>query len=169
MKKRTVVGVGASIVLGVAGAITAAFFSGEKAEERRNAVLRKGGDVIRRERAQVMTLFGSGEHEEGTVKGADAKLREAAVYALREVFGSKVATLNVSARKGIVTIKGEVEHLLDIEEAEAIVRSVDHVKDVNNLLRLAEHRSHPESGGKRTHSSHSTNGQKESASGHSEH
>ncbi len=168
MKKRTIVGVGASLVLGAAGAVAAAFFSGEKAGERRQAVLRKGSDVIRRERAQVMTLLGSSNGEEGAGKSSDGRLVESAVYALREVFGSKVQTIDVTAKKGIVTIKGEVERLLDIEEAEAVVRSVDHVKDVNNLLRLAEHRVQPETAGKRSRSSQSANGKKESASGHSE-
>ena len=46
-------------------------------------------------------------------------------------------TLQVTAHKGTVTLRGEVSRLRDIEAFEVTARSVEGVRDVNNLLRLA--------------------------------
>jgi BON domain len=44
--------------------------------------------------------------------------------------------LTVRADRGVVTLRGEVTDLKDIERLEAIARAVPGVQDVDNLLRL---------------------------------
>ena len=47
-----------------------------------------------------------------------------------------VESLAVRAENGVVSLRGEVEDIDDIDRLEAIVRSVPGVTDVDNLLRL---------------------------------
>ncbi len=46
------------------------------------------------------------------------------------------AEIAVSARRGVVTLRGEVDRLIEIAVLEAAVREQPGVKDVENLLRL---------------------------------
>jgi osmotically-inducible protein OsmY len=56
--------------------------------------------------------------------------------ALETALCEEADELSLRARDGVVTIRGEVARLEDIQRFEAIVRSVPGVVDVDNLLRL---------------------------------
>lgn len=129
MKKRTIFGLGASAVLGLVGGIVAVFFSPSKGEERRAAVK----DKVRRERANVAAMFGGPSPAD-----ANQAVKDAILFSLREVFGKGAELIEVTVHRGVVTVRGEVDHLVDIEEAESVIRSIDAVRDVNNLLRLRD-------------------------------
>jgi len=66
----------------------------------------------------------------------DVVVLTAARAALTTALGSEADGLSLRIRDGVVTIRGEVEHLDDIVTYETIVRRVRGVVDVDNLLRL---------------------------------
>lgn len=79
----------------------------------------------------------------GTIKvlGWDrARRGDAAVLAIRDALsdalGGDADDLSIRTHDGLVTIRGEVDRMDDINAYEAVVRSVPGVVDVDNLLRL---------------------------------
>ena len=66
----------------------------------------------------------------------DPQVDERVRAALSDQFGPPAGSIQVTAHRGTVTLRGEVGHLDDIDAYEAAARGVG-VRDVNNLLRLA--------------------------------
>ena len=66
----------------------------------------------------------------------DAVVLGTARSALSAALGATADDLNLRIHEGVVTIRGEVGALDDIQTYEAIVRAVPGVVDVDNLLRL---------------------------------
>ena len=66
----------------------------------------------------------------------DALVVETSRGALSAALGDAADDLILRIHEGVVTIRGEVEEMRDIQTYEAIVRAVPGVVDVDNLLRL---------------------------------
>jgi osmotically-inducible protein OsmY len=66
----------------------------------------------------------------------DGSVLEIARSALSATIGAEADSLSLRVNEGVVSIRGEVEHMADIHSYEAIVRAVPGVVDVDNLLRL---------------------------------
>ena len=64
--------------------------------------------------------------------------RVAAVVAgmLRASYGSRAEDFVIRVRRGRVTLRGDVFALADIEQLETRVRTIQGVRDVENLLRI---------------------------------
>jgi osmotically-inducible protein OsmY len=99
---------------------------------------RVAAGVARRRSASVATLVGT------SVAGAPARggrkesqLSDSVHAALRARHADAAESLQVTAHKSTVTLRGEVNYLDDIDAFEATARTVVGVGDVNNLLRLA--------------------------------
>ena len=89
--------------------------------------------TAKRQSANVAALVGSSVHRARPRRGDDIGLVDAVRGAL-EVKGAP--TVAVTAHRGIVTLRGEVDDLDDIDSLEAAARTAG-ARDVNNLLRLA--------------------------------
>jgi len=117
--------------LGTVAAVSGAFFLHPRRGARRRA-------AVRRESANVAALVGSvietprrsGERASDVQLAADARL------SLKVTFGEPADELTVKARRGILTLRGEVADIDDIARYDAAVRSIPGVVDVDNLLRL---------------------------------
>jgi osmotically-inducible protein OsmY len=79
----------------------------------------------------VMRVSGRERHQ-----GSDAATALLAHQALIVAFGSKADQLSLRADHGVLTMRGEVEHIDDINAYEYVARQVPGVRDVDNLLRL---------------------------------
>jgi len=68
-------------------------------------------------------------------RGRRDQLADLVAQELGSVYGP-IDSLAVRAEGGVISLRGEVEDIDDIDRLEAIVRSVPGVTDVDNLLRL---------------------------------
>ena len=50
--------------------------------------------------------------------------------------GARAADITIRVQSGVVSLRGEVDHLRDITRLEAAVRAVPGVREVDNLIRL---------------------------------
>jgi osmotically-inducible protein OsmY len=66
----------------------------------------------------------------------EALLLDRARDALIDAFGTAADDLSLRIHHGVLTIRGEVEQLNDIDRYEAVVRRVPGVVEVDNLVRL---------------------------------
>lgn len=123
--------VGAGI--GAAAAVATAFFLHPRSGARRRAV---AGAAIRRESANVATLIGSAQPRRRLGRRSGDKIEERTRIALIATFGDAGDLIAVRAHRGVVTLRGEVDDMVDISRYEAAVRSIPGVHDVDNLLRL---------------------------------
>ena len=117
--------------IGTVAAVGAAFFL----HPRRGAPRRA---AVRRESANVAALVGSviEAPRRADERGSDAQLAADARLSLKVAFGEPADELTVKARRGVVTLRGEVADIDDIARYDAAVRSIPGVLDVDNLLRL---------------------------------
>ena len=117
--------------IGTLAAVSAAFFLHPRRGARRRA-------AVRRESANVAALVGSviEAPRRSAERGSDAQLAADARLSLKEAFGEPADELTVKARRGIVTLRGEVADIDDIARYDGAVRSIPGVVDVDNLLRL---------------------------------
>jgi osmotically-inducible protein OsmY len=116
---------------GTVAAVAAAFFLHPRRGARRRA-------AVRRESANVAALVGSviEAPRRSDERGSDAQLATDARLSLKVAFGEPADELTVKARRGVVTLRGEVADIDDIARYDAAVRSIPGVLDVDNLLRL---------------------------------
>ena len=68
--------------------------------------------------------------------GDDSAVAEMARKALAVAFGDAAGLLDIRVDRGMLTLKGEVDTIDDIDGYEYVVRQVPGVEDVDNLLRL---------------------------------
>ena len=117
--------------IGTVAAVGAAFFLHPRRGARRRA-------AVRRESANVAALVGSviEAPRRSDERGSDAQLAADARLSLKVAFGEPADELTVKARRGVVTLRGEVADIDDIARYDAAVRSILGVLDVDNLLRL---------------------------------
>jgi osmotically-inducible protein OsmY len=94
----------------------------------------------RRRSARVVSVLGRSVAR----TPGDPQLVEAVRAQLAGDFGDVATGLQVTAHRRIVTLRGEVTRLGDIDACEAAARAVAGVGDVNNLLRLAASRTVPQ-------------------------
>ncbi|MFN2582031.1 MAG: BON domain-containing protein [Candidatus Dormibacteria bacterium] len=66
----------------------------------------------------------------------DAAVAMLAQQALAVAFGPAADAMSIRADRGVLTLRGEVEHIDDIAGYEYVARQVPGVRDVDNLLRL---------------------------------
>ena len=72
------------------------------------------------------------DHSESDDQAIAARARKALAVA----FGDRDAALSIRVEQGMLTLRGEVDTIDDIDGYEYVVRQVPGVEDVDNLLRL---------------------------------
>ncbi len=73
---------------------------------------------------------------------SDGQVSQRVEAALEAACGEAAARLTIKSDHGVVTLRGEVEHIDDIASYDNVVRAVAGVRDVDNLLRLRETAEH---------------------------
>ena len=114
-----------------AAAIGAAFLLHLRAGARRR-------DSVKRETAGIATLFATPPEPAPRLlrrRRVDDGLEDRARQSM-ETFGDAAGEITVRAQDGVVTMRGEVDHLSQITRYEEAMRAVPGVVDVDNLLRL---------------------------------
>ncbi|HWF57762.1 MAG TPA: BON domain-containing protein [Candidatus Dormibacteraeota bacterium] len=116
----------------VAGVAAAVFLHPRSGARHRSAA----AGVARRQSATVATMVGASvaRAPRRTSRGA-TEVADRVRAALAEQHPGADA-IQLTVHKGTVTLRGEVDHLDDIDALEETARSVAGVTDVNNLLRL---------------------------------
>jgi osmotically-inducible protein OsmY len=136
MKRIRIVGLGA-----VAGSIgtAAAFFLHPRAGSGRRAAVRRGGEAVVRQSANVATLMGStSQRDRHRRSGAAANraLRDEVATALAEAIDTDEFPLSVVVKGGSVTIRGEVEHLAQIATVRHVLDGFAEIAETVNLVRV---------------------------------
>jgi len=130
-KRRRILGLGG---LGAAVAAAAAFFlHPHKGVERRKAV-RRGGERLVRESANVTARIGTRRRRD---RRRPDELRARIAGALREELGPDGLALRVvDSDDGIITVRGEVGTLEQISRASEVIERARGDAEVVNLIRL---------------------------------
>jgi osmotically-inducible protein OsmY len=130
MRRRGILGIGA----GLGAAVAAFFLHPRKGSERREAVVRRGGALVRRS-AAVATRAGTPRHR--AHRGDVAELRSRIEGALIDALGGEGLSLRVSVDEaGVVSVRGEVATLDQIGRASQAIEAARGGADVVNLVRL---------------------------------
>ena len=125
----------AAAAIGTAGALAGAALL----HPRSRRVARPTGAVT----ATITDLSGAGDQRPRRRRAADDSLLGMVRSVLAQDFGSASEGVTVRVQHGVVTLRGEVDHIDDIAVYEAVVRDVPGVADVDNLLRLRSPASRP--------------------------
>ena len=127
--------ISAAIGAAAAAAAGAAVFLHPRAGARNR---KTAAGVARRRSATVATMVGASVANAPRRGGRrELQLAESVRAELSAHHPQAADGLQVTVHKSTVTLRGEVNHIDDIDALEAAARSVDGVGDVNNLLRLA--------------------------------
>jgi osmotically-inducible protein OsmY len=124
--------ISAAVGAALAGLGAAVFLHPRSGARNRSAA----AGVARRQSANVATMVGASvARAPGRASRSAPAVADRVRAALAEQHPGAVA-LQLTVHKGTVTLRGEVDHLDDIDALEETARSVAGVTDVNNLLRL---------------------------------
>lgn len=128
VKRISAIGAG---VLGTAAA--AVFFLDPRSGgRRRQAAVRTGEAVVRRS-AAVVPFVGKGDARQAA---EDGELEGAVSAALVAAVGDVADEFSVTVRRGVVTVRGEVQTLGEIAAVSRVLDSVSGATETVNLVRL---------------------------------
>jgi hypothetical protein len=136
--------VGITLAAGATGAVLAFFLDPVSGKRRRHLVRDKAGSVFRRTRGRAARRS---RHLRGRAAGAAAKSGRGGTFPENDrVLVDKVESeaigysgvssgqVNVNAEEGVVILRGQVASRDDAVRLEKLVREVDGVREVENLL-----------------------------------
>lgn len=125
---------GAAIAAGIAGLTTVFFFDPRSGAKHR----RQARSAVRRS-AHIAAMAGSKIEKRPRRKpsAADEALASTIEESLRSRWGTAVDEVAVTVSEGAVTLRGEVDHLDDIDGMAAVAAGCPGVGDVHNVLRLS--------------------------------